>query len=126
MGQIKERLERYIQKFPLDHQSILKEFLKDSMFLKDQETVFVESQDRKKLDKKEKRGKSKYFLKKKKNHLLKAAIIAGFSVGILLGIEFILIKFLGITLNTQKEWLLPIMGKLSLTMGKFSKFIKSI
>ncbi|MGA1791968.1 MAG: serine/threonine protein kinase [bacterium] len=119
MGQIKERFERYIRKFPLDHQSVLREFLKDSVLFKDQKTVFTESQEGENHEKKRPKLKTRSFFKKKKNPLFRVTIMAGLLVGILVGLEFLLIKYLGINLNTQKEWLLPIWEKLSYYVGKF-------
>jgi len=119
MGQIKDRLERYIRKFPLDHQSILKEFLKDSMPGNDQKTVFMDSQEGEKSEKKGQKVKSRTFFKKKKNRLLRGSMMLLLLVGILLGIEFLLIHYLGVNLNTQKAWLLPIWEKLYSCVGRF-------
>lgn len=118
MGQIKDRLERYIRKLPLDHQSILREFLQDSILIKEQKTVFVEDQEGKKSKKKGKTVKSRPFFKKKKNRLLRAAITGLFLAAILLGIEFLLINYLDINLNSQRAWFLPVWEKLSSYVGR--------
>jgi serine/threonine protein kinase len=114
-GQIKKKLEKYIRKLPVDHQSVLKKFVEDSTPLPDQKTVLMEKIEKK--EKKEKRikkkkskikekiAKLKDFLKITKNPRFRIFIITILLFIILIEIE-VLLNFFNITLSVQKEWLI--------------------
>lgn len=123
MGYLKERLEKYVRKFPLDHQTVLKNFLENLGSLKDQKTVLVESgetgkeEQREKKEKKEKEKKKSKQQKKRKEAVAEALLIKrklpipksyliwGLLFIIVLEIEFILHHF-GIPLRAQIDWLI--------------------
>ncbi len=71
MGKIKERLEKSVRKLPLDHQSVLKEFLKSTIPVKDQKTVFQEIKEVKQINEKREKNKKEKERKKKSNLFLK-------------------------------------------------------
>jgi serine/threonine-protein kinase len=125
-GQIKKKLEKYIRKLPVDHQSVLKKFVEDSTPLPDQKTVLMEKIEKKeKKEKRKKKKKSKIkekiaklkdFLKITKTPRFRIFIITMLLFIILIEIE-VLFNFFNITLSVQKEWLIS-SGKLIFLMTK--------
>jgi len=128
MGQLKERLERHIRRFPLDHQSLLREYLKASVLITDQKTVFME-RDEDGEQKKTSRGKmdtSKAYFKQRRHpvlKVLKVCLLIGSLLVILGGIEMLLVYTYGIPLGTQKVWLLSTWQRISLSMRRLLPFM---
>ena len=117
MGQIKKKLEKYIRKLPLDHQSVLKKFVEDSTPLPDQKTILMEKIEKK--EKKEKKTKKKKSKIKEKIAKLKAFFqiknkprLKFFIITLLLFILFVEVEFIfnyfNITFKIQKEWVISL------------------